>query len=128
MTKKQAQELVEAGLAEFGRGRWVEAGKMFSEAKGLDPANRQARDYLKYLEDQEKSDRDELGDLKRVPAVAISTNEILQLNVSPQTGYILSLVDGFISFEEIIATSGLGQRETRRELARLKRMDVIKVV
>lgn len=128
MTKKQAQELVESGLAEFGRGNWEEAQRMFVDAKAMDPGNRRAKDYLAFLENQEFSDQEELGNLKRVPAVAISTSEILRLNVSPQTGYILSLVDGFISFEDIIATSGLGQRETRRELARLKRMGVVKVI
>jgi len=126
--KKSPLALVEEGLAEFGRGNRDKARKTFAEVHTLHPENRQAGDYLTFIEEQEKADLQELGDLKKAPIVGLSYQEILQLNISPQIGYILSLTDGFLTFEEIIASSGLGPEETKRGLARLKRMGVIQTI
>ena len=126
--KRSPLALVEEGLVEFGRGNRDKARKIFSEVQSLHPENRQAGDYLTFIEEQEQADLLELGDLKKAPIVGLSYQEILQLNISPQIGYILSLTDGFLTFEEILASSGLGPEETKRGLARLKRMGVIQVI
>ncbi len=128
MEAKNPQEAVEAGLVEFGRGNRDKARQLFQEVNSAYPENRQAADYLAFIDEQENADLQELGDLKKAPIVGLSYQEILQLNISPQIGYILSLTDGFLSFEEIIASSGLGPGETKRGLARLKRMGVIKII
>ncbi|MCX5866020.1 MAG: hypothetical protein NT009_00870 [Proteobacteria bacterium] len=128
METRKPMEVVEEGLAEFGRGNRDKARQIFSQVLATAPGNRQAADYLTFIEEQEKADLQELGDLKKAPIVALSYQEILQLKISPQIGYILSLTDGFLTFEEIIASSGLGPEETKRGLARLKRMGVIQVI
>jgi len=128
MEDRKIMELIEAGLVEFGRGSRDKARRIFQEVRFASPDHRQATDYLTYIEEEEKADLQELGDLSKTPVVTLNYQEILKLNISPQIGYILSLTDGFLTFEEIIASSGLGPEETKRGLARLKRMGVIQVV
>jgi tetratricopeptide (TPR) repeat protein len=66
-----------------------------------------------------------LGDLNRTPRVRMSQDEIIWLNLDNRAGFILSLVDGSLSLDEIISICGLPQLEGMRILVQLFQEKVI---
>ena len=66
-----------------------------------------------------------LGSLQAVPRVRMSGDEIIWLNLDHRAGFVLSLVDGNISYDEILSICGLPQIEGLRILANLLQDKVI---
>jgi tetratricopeptide (TPR) repeat protein len=66
-----------------------------------------------------------LGNLDRVPRVCMRGDEIIWLNLDHRAGFVLSLVDGTISFDEILTICGLSQLEGTRILVQLLQNNVI---
>lgn len=66
-----------------------------------------------------------LGNLQAVPRVRISGDEIIWLNLDHRAGFVLSLVDGNMSYDEILSVCGLPQIEGLRILANLLQDKVI---
>ncbi len=60
-----------------------------------------------------------IGDFERVPRVVISDDEVIWLNLNHRAGFILSQVDGMVSFEDLVALSGMPRLDTVRILADL---------
>ncbi|MCP4196447.1 MAG: hypothetical protein GY762_04785 [Proteobacteria bacterium] len=60
-----------------------------------------------------------IGSFDQVPVLAISPGEIVWHNLNPSTGFVLSRIDGTITFEDIIDISGLSRFETCRILCHL---------
>jgi hypothetical protein len=68
-----------------------------------------------------------LGDLNRTPRVRMSQDEIIWLNLDNRAGFVLSLVDGSLSLDEIISICGLPQLEGMRILVQLLQEKVIEI-
>jgi hypothetical protein len=68
-----------------------------------------------------------LGDLSQVPRVQMPEDEIIWLNYDHRAGFVLSLVDGELSYDEIISVSGLSQLECMRFLVQFLLEKVIRV-
>ena len=68
-----------------------------------------------------------LGDLNRTPRVRMSQDEIIWLNLDNRAGFVLSLVDGSLSLDEIISICGLPQLEAMRILVQLLQEKVIEI-
>jgi tetratricopeptide (TPR) repeat protein len=66
-----------------------------------------------------------LGDLNRVPRVSMRGDEIIWLNLDHRAGFVLSLVDGTLSFDDILLVCGLSQLEGTRILVQLLQNNVI---
>ena len=66
-----------------------------------------------------------LGALTKRPRVRVNPAEIMWLNIDHRAGFVLSQIDGFLSYEEIIALSGMSRFETCRILAKLVEEGVI---
>ncbi len=66
-----------------------------------------------------------LGDLQARPALLMSTDDMAWLNPDQRTSYVLSLIDGLSTYEEILAFSGLPMLEGLRILVRLAQDKVI---
>jgi hypothetical protein len=60
-----------------------------------------------------------IGSFDQVPVLAISSGEIIWHNLNPATGFILSRIDGVLTFEDIIDISGLPRFETCQILCQL---------
>jgi hypothetical protein len=60
-----------------------------------------------------------IGSFDQIPALAISPGEIVWYNLNPATGFVLSRIDGTITFEDIIDISGLSRFETCQILCHL---------
>jgi hypothetical protein len=68
-----------------------------------------------------------IGPLSLVPKLMIKSGDLVWLNLDHRAGFVLSQVDGRVSFEEIFALSGMDRLDTARILAQLLRDQVIGV-
>jgi hypothetical protein len=68
-----------------------------------------------------------LGGVGRVPQVAITDEQLRWLNLDHRAGFLLSLVDGHSTFEEVLDVSGMPPVEALRLLMELLQQNVIKV-
>ncbi len=66
-----------------------------------------------------------IGSFDRVPEAVVSDREIIWRNLDSAAGFILSRIDGMISFEDIIDISGFPRFETCRILSRLLKDGII---
>jgi hypothetical protein len=67
-----------------------------------------------------------IGSFEKVPAMAIGPDEIIWRNLNPATGFVISRIDGMLTFEDIIDISGLPRFETCRILGQLLIDGIIK--
>jgi hypothetical protein len=68
-----------------------------------------------------------LGDLQQTPRTKVQSSELVWLNLDHRAGFVLSLVDGTVSYDELFALSGMPKLETARLVAQLVRDGVIGV-
>ena len=66
-----------------------------------------------------------IGPLSLVPKLLIKSGDLVWLNLDHRAGFLLSQVDGKVSFEEIFSLSGMDRLDTARILAQLLRDQVI---
>jgi hypothetical protein len=92
----------------------------------LDPDSAEARDLLErnraVLQGQYEQ---QIGDLELVPVVQIPQHEIMWHKLDHRAGFLLSRIDGQLSYGDIIDVSGMGSFEATRILAQLQGMGVI---
>lgn len=67
----------------------------------------------------------QLGSLKRVPQVSLSTAQISQLGLDHRFGFMLSLIDGNTTFDDLLDIAGMPRIEAFRILESLLRQGVI---
>lgn len=60
-----------------------------------------------------------IGDFEQIPRVIISDEEVIWLNLNHRAGFILSQIDGTVTFEDLVALSGMPRLDTVRILADL---------
>ncbi|MGC4116336.1 MAG: hypothetical protein QM765_17525 [Myxococcales bacterium] len=67
-----------------------------------------------------------LGDLSRRPVTLMTPDQIVWLNIDHRAGFLLSLIDGTSSFEEIFLLSSMSRLETAKILVKLLQEKAIK--
>ncbi len=68
-----------------------------------------------------------IGDFGRTPRVLISNEQIIWLNLNHRAGFILSQIDGAVTYEDIVSLSGMPRLDTVRILSQLLSDKVIGV-
>jgi hypothetical protein len=68
-----------------------------------------------------------LGDLKRVPVLKLRMAELMRLSLDPRAGFLLSRIDGQLSYEALFSVSGMSRLDTLRVLAHLLDQDIIAI-
>ncbi len=66
-----------------------------------------------------------IGPLEAVPRVAIRADQIVALSLDHRAGFVLSQIDGGLSFEDLFSLSGMSRLDTTRILAQLLELNVI---
>ena len=72
--------------------------------------------------------KSKMGALQGVPHVLLAADELPWLDLDPRAGFVLSLVDGVLTYEEILDVMGLDTLETLRICALLVTNKVIGTV
>lgn len=75
----------------------------------------------------ERSELDKLGSLAKVPNLKVSMNEIPTLDLDHRAGFLLSQIDGMMTFEDLLELSSMSRYETLTVLSDLVEKDVIGV-
>ena len=92
----------------------------------LDPDNEAAKQLL---EDNRMvlltQYQEQIGELEEVPVVQIPQHEIMWHKLDHRAGFLLSRIDGQLTYGDIIDVSGMGDFEAARILAQLQGMGVI---
>jgi hypothetical protein len=68
-----------------------------------------------------------IGDLTAVPLVAVPLHEIAGESLDHRTGFLLSRIDGMLTFEDILDIAGMPRMEAYQILSSLLRKGVIEV-
>lgn len=68
-----------------------------------------------------------IGGLDQIPEVLVSNEEVIWLNLNHRAGFILSQVDGTVSYDDLISLSGMPRLDTVRILTELLEQRVIGV-
>jgi CRP-like cAMP-binding protein len=68
---------------------------------------------------------DVLGSLSFVPRHIISVDQLTRMQLDHHAGFLLTLVDGVLSFETIVDVCGMPRADALRVLADLVRRGVI---
>ncbi len=68
-----------------------------------------------------------IGDLEGIPTVQVPRHEIVWQNLDHRTGFLLSRIDGFLSYQDIIDVSGMEQFEAFRIIVGLMDEEIIGV-
>ena len=66
-----------------------------------------------------------LGDQQKTPKTKVASGELVWLNLDNRAGFVLSLVDGFVTYDELFSLSGMSRLDTARVLSQLVRDGVI---
>jgi len=69
-----------------------------------------------------------LGGITKRPRVRVNPSEIMWLNIDHRAGFVLSQIDGMVSYDEVLALSGMSRFDTCRILATLLEEGVIESV
>lgn len=67
----------------------------------------------------ERQQHDRIGSLSRIPVLGITLNELSNHQLDHRAGFIISQMDGLLSFEDIIDMSAMSRLETMSVLADL---------
>jgi len=68
-----------------------------------------------------------LGDLHQTPHVVLEGEEVIWLNLNHRAGFILSQIDGSVTFDDLLSLSGMSRLDTVRILSELLAQRVIAV-
>jgi len=94
-----------------------------------DPENVEALQYVeKCREVLQKMYLSRLGGLNRIPQVVTSAEQMRWLSLDHRAGFVLSLIDGTCTFDEILDMSGMRRLDALRILFDLLQQNVINVV
>jgi len=66
-----------------------------------------------------------IGDLRRQPKQLVPPDEVIWINMHHRAGFILAQVDGMLSYEDLLAVSGMPRFDTVRILANLVQNGII---
>ena len=94
--------------------------ELYQAAASLDPARVELEGYVDLLRSRlVKIYRERIGDGRQVPKLLVPLDRITDLDLPADAGFVLSLIDGRTSFDELLSVSGMGPFEALRIFASL---------
>jgi len=118
------------GLAKslFAENQFEQAMEIFESILQDEPDNLDVQGYYEMARSQQlKKYKSEVGDLAQIPRVGKSQSEILKLDLNHEEGFILSLVDGSLEYNDLFSLSNMDDFKTYRIICRLLRQGIIGV-
>lgn len=128
VVEEPSQSLEEAQAC-FDKGQLEESLEICQQLLEVDPLNDAATRLLDQTrESLLKNYWNEIGDLTTVPTVIVPQNEIVWQRMNNRAGFLLSRIDGMLTYEDIIDVSGMDDFEVTRILIQLIREGIIGVL
>jgi hypothetical protein len=118
----EAEELYEDG-------RYESAKDLVSSVLENHPDSERARELLENIEDAKghTDPTEQLGGLNQVPQREVPMSRVSSLDLDHRAGFVLSLVDGEVTFADILDLSSMSREETLDVLIDMYEADVISV-
>jgi tetratricopeptide (TPR) repeat protein len=121
-----SNDLVGGALALYRVGKLEEAKERLEQAAQLEEDRLDIQGYLELVRGQlVKRYEKEIGDRGRVVQLAVASDELVQRELGPEEGFLLSQIDGSLTVDEILSLSTFGHFRTIEMLARLLRDGII---
>ena len=118
--KLSAEMLLQDAEEAMGDRDLEGAHELLRMAADLDPDRIEIEGYVDLVRTQLiKQYRDRVGDTTRAPRIVGDPAAITRFNLPADAGFLLSLVDGTTTVDELVTLSGLGTFEALRILDRL---------
>lgn len=90
--------------------------------------NSEADELIQTIEgEMERVTIEEIGSLSRTPSLAVEMSDLAGMDLDHRSGFLISQIDGVMTFEDIIELSGMSRLETMEVLADMLRQDVIQI-
>jgi hypothetical protein len=102
--------------------------ELYQMAAAMEPGRFELEGYVDLVRSRlVKSYREKIGDGRRVPRLLVPAGAITRFNLPAEAGFVLSLVDGRICFDELVSVSGLAPFAALRTLAGLVEARIVGV-
>ena len=112
----------------YEEGAFDEAMELVNDVLEADASSQRALELKEILEGElERANANRLGSLSSTPTLAISMGDMAQLDLDHRAGFLLSQIDGMLTFEDILDMSAMSRLETLTLLADLYEQDIIAV-
>jgi tetratricopeptide (TPR) repeat protein len=112
----------------FKEGQFELAMEMFESILSEEPDNLDVQGYYEMARNQQlKHYKSEVGELSQIPRVLKEASEIRKLNLDHEQGFILSLIDGRISYDDVFSLSNMDGFKTYRIIYQLLCQGIIGV-
>jgi len=112
----------------FRKGEAQESLELFETLARENPRRLEIQGYLELVRSHLFGYyRDRVPDASRVLKVKITPEEIMRFNLPADAGFVLSMVDGSTSVNEILALSGMDPFEAVRVVSKLLEAGIVEV-
>ena len=102
--------------------------ELYQMAAALDPGRIELEGYVDLVRSRlVKTYREKIGDGRRAPKLLVPAGVITRFNLPAEAGFVLSLIDGRICFDELVSVSGMAPFEALRTLAGLVEARIVGV-
>jgi hypothetical protein len=120
--------LLADALELFRRGEAQESLEMLETLAREDPRRMEIQGYLELVRSHLfEYYRERVPDASTVLKVAITPEEMMRFNLPANAGFVLSMVDGSTSVNEILALSGMDPFEAVRVVNKLLEVGIVEV-
>jgi tetratricopeptide (TPR) repeat protein len=119
-------DLADDALRLMREGHLEAALELFETLARRDEEHLEVETYLEMVRSKLlERYRERVGGLEAVPAVQLDARQLMGFNLPATTGFLLSLVDGRTSVNDLISLSGLDPFDTLRTLSGLLEAGVV---
>ncbi|MGB9734827.1 MAG: tetratricopeptide repeat protein [bacterium] len=123
------KELLEEAIRLIGKNQLEPAYELLQMVLQNDPDNERAQKFLDTTKGLLLKDYlAEIGDTDFIVKIKKNMQDIMKINLTRESAYILSMVDGNLSIEELFTLAGIDRFLFMRNLAMLLRNDIVTFV
>lgn len=120
------KELLDEAIRLIGKNQCEPAYELLQMVIQNDPQNEKAQKFLDTTKGLLLKDYlIEIGDTSYIVNLKKSLQDIMKLNLTKESAYILSMVDGNLTIEELFTLTGLDRFIFMRNIAMLLRNDIV---
>lgn len=123
------KELLDEAIRLIGKNQLEPAYELLQMVLNDDPDNEKAQKFLDTTRGLLLKDYlAEIGDTSYIINLKKSMEDIMKINLTKESAYILSMVDGNLSIEDILTLTGMDKFIFMRNLAMLLRNDIVSFI
>jgi len=125
-TTSDPDKLIEGALAAYKEGKLERAWKTLQRVSEADPERLDVQGYLQLVGNARVEEwATEIGDQGRMLRLACTMEEMMNLKLHPDEGFLLAQIDGKVTIADLISLATCGRERTLEVVARLLREKIV---